>query len=77
MENKNLKATPEAAEAATHFATLITNYETAYANGKDYTAELLALAQAAAMSVVKKCLDPNAKPQQQKRQLATADITPH
>lgn len=61
MENKNMNATPEAAETATHFATLIANYEAAYASGKDYTEELLALAQASAMSVVKKCLDPQRK----------------
>lgn len=61
MEKKNMNATHEAAEAATRFEALIANYEAAYASGKDYTEELLALAQAAAMSVVKKCLDPQRK----------------
>lgn len=43
------------------FADLLTDYETAYTNGNDYTNELYALATAAAQSVVKKCIDPQRK----------------
>lgn len=55
--------TAQAEQTATvkTFADLLTDYETAYTNGTDYTAPLYALATAAAQSVVKKCIDPQRK----------------
>lgn len=47
--------------AATTFAKLLRAYEAAHASGADTTAALYALATACALSVVKKCIDPQRK----------------
>lgn len=46
------------AAAADRFAALMRAYENAHASGADTTAPLYALATAAALSVVRKCIDP-------------------
>ena len=62
MENKNMNpAAKIEAEAPSRFEMLMDNYERAYASGNDFAAELYALAEACATSVVKKCLDPQRK----------------
>ena len=64
MENKNMNASQTPAtesETVNRFRKLIADYETAYTSGNDFTNELYALAQAAAMSVIKKCIDPQRK----------------
>lgn len=47
--------------AAARFAILLANYEAALANDEDFTEALYELSQAAAASVVKKCIDPQRK----------------
>lgn len=48
-------------DTAAAFADLLRAYETAHASGADTTDTLYALATAAALSVVKKCIDPQRK----------------
>lgn len=53
--------TAATADQAHDFAALLRAYETAHASGQDTAAPLYALATACALSVLKKCLDPQRK----------------
>lgn len=67
MEKKHTAAIATADQAhttpdtAAAFAELLRTYETAHASGADTTNALYALASACALSVVKKCIDPQRK----------------
>ena len=78
MENKNHPNMNPAAttENTSRFAQLISDYEKAYASGEDFSSELYALAQAAAMSVVKKCLDPQRKAAMLKESVSNSGHNP-
>lgn len=61
MKNPSQDATNNVAQnqpKVNMFETLKRNYETAYANGNDYTGALYDLAAAIAQSVLNKCIDP-------------------
>ena len=60
MENKNMNPAAKTEETS-RFEKLMRDFETAYASGEDFTSALYALAEATALSVVKKCLDPQRK----------------
>lgn len=62
MNNKTTNtATTNGEHAAATFAELLRDYESAVANGTDSTDALYALATACALSVLKKCIDPQRK----------------
>lgn len=59
--NTNGAQTATIADHAHDFAALLRAYETAHASGQDTAAPLYALATACALSVLKKCIDPQRK----------------
>lgn len=64
------------AQAVNTFDELKERYKQATASGKDSTAELYALAQAVAYSVVNKCLDPQRKTAAGREQVSNNGFTP-
>lgn len=67
--------TTEQADPAASFAALLRDYEQAHAAGTD-NGELYALAAAVALSVVKKCIDPQRKAATEKETVSNAGQSP-
>ena len=77
--NAPAAADPETADqatAATDFAALLRNWERAYTTGEDVPAALRALASACALSVVKKCADPQRKTAEKRETVSDNGMNP-
>lgn len=61
---------------AAAFADLLRTYETDYLAGTDYTSSLYALATACALSVAKKCLDPQRKTATERETVSNGGMSP-
>lgn len=70
------KTNKQNAQTLNTFDELKRQYEQTAASGKDNTAELYALAQAVAYSVVNKCLDPQRKTAADREQVSNNGFTP-
>lgn len=66
----------EVNHGAADFAALVRAYETDHASGTDTTASLCALAQAVALSVLKKCIDPQRKAAAERVAVSNTGINP-
>lgn len=63
-------------QTAAAFADLLRSFECAYLSGADYSGELLALATACALSVVKKCVDPQRKTAAERETVSNGGMSP-
>lgn len=63
-------------QTAAAFADLLRTYETDYLAGTDYTSSLYALATACALSVAKKCLDPQRKTATERETVSNGGMSP-
>lgn len=70
------QATTDQGEQTAAFAKLLRDYETAHAAGTDTAAALYALATACALSVVKKCIDPQRKTAAEKETVSNGGMSP-
>lgn len=71
-----MKTTKQNTETVNSFEAVKRAFETAYINGEDVTESLTALAQAVALSVVKKCIDPQSKTAQERETISDNGINP-
>lgn len=68
--------TNQDAQTAAAFADLLRTYETDYLAGADYTRSLYALAIACALSVAKKCIDPQRKTATERETVSNGGMSP-
>ncbi len=76
MKQTTTTNTPNAKTNATTFENAKRTFETAYASGTDYTAELYDLATAVAYSVINKCIDPQRKASAERETVSNSGYNP-
>lgn len=69
-------ATADQAHTATDFPALLRAYEQAHASGEDTTNTLYALATACALSVLKKCIDPQRQTAATRESISNSGLSP-
>lgn len=76
VRTETMKTAKLNTETASTFETVKRAFENAYINGDDVTDSLTALAQAVALSVVKKCIDPQSKTAQEREAVSDNGVNP-